>query len=87
MLKFCSRIPDQGFYKIDKSPKQYSNSQIKITEMGEEIQHLSGYDNAVKVFHHFLTSSNCKYFDKFLIRGQHNNLEVHNPMLIHQNAI
>ena len=37
MLKILSRIPNRDFYVITKSPpEQYSNSKMKIKELGDE---------------------------------------------------
>ena len=79
MLKILSRIPpDRDIYIITKSlPEQYSNSKIKIKEIGEEIKPLSEYENAIVVFVNILGSSNSRYIDQFFIRGRHNNSDFY----------
>ena len=64
MMKILSGIPNQDSYIITKSPpEQYSNTKMRIKEIGEEIKPLSGYENAITVFDDILGSSNCKYQD------------------------
>ena len=42
MLKILSRMPERDIYIITKSPpEQYSNSKIKIKEIGDEIKPLN----------------------------------------------
>ena len=79
MLKTPSRIPtDRDIYIITKSPpEEYSNSKIKIKEIGEEIKLLSEYENAIHVFDDILGSSKSKYTDQFYIRDRHNNVNIH----------
>ena len=62
MLKILPRIPPGlDIYIFTKSPsEQYSNSKIKVTEIGEEIQPLNEYENAIIVFGEFLGSSKSK---------------------------
>ena len=51
MLRFLSRLPDRDICVITKSsPEQYSNSKIKIKEIGEEIKPINEYENAIIVF-------------------------------------
>ena len=46
-----SRIPLRDVYLITKSPpEQYSNSKIKVKEIGHEVKPLSEYENAIIVF-------------------------------------
>ena len=73
MLKILSRIPpDPDIYKIDKSPpEQYSNSKIKIKEIGEEFKALSEYKNAIVVSDDILGSTNSQYIDQFYKGGRH----------------
>ena len=45
MLKILSRMIDRDIYIITKSPpEQYTNSEIKIKEIGDEIKHLNEYE-------------------------------------------
>ena len=61
MLNMFSRIPDQDFYVITKSPsEQNSNTKIKIKDIGEDIKPLNECENAVLVFDDFLGSSNSR---------------------------
>ena len=54
MIKILSRIPDRDVFKITKSPpEQYSTSKIKIKEIGDEIQPVNEYENAILVFNDF----------------------------------
>ena len=58
MLKIFSQKPDQDIYTIAKSPAdQYSNSKIKLNEIGEETKHLSEFENAIIVFKDILGRS------------------------------
>ena len=77
MLKILSRIPDRDVYIITKSPPgEYSNSKIKIKEIGDEIKTLNEYGNAIIVFDYILGSSNSKCIDQFFIKGRHNKLDL-----------
>ena len=61
MRKIYPRIPNRDIYKIIKSPpEQYSNSKIKIKEIGEEIKPLNDYDKPIIIFDDFLGSSLAK---------------------------
>ena len=74
MLKTHSRIPDRNIYLITKSPpEQYTNSEIKIKEINDEIKPLNEYEKGIIVFDDFLGSSNSRFIDQFFIRGRHNN--------------
>ena len=78
VLKFLSRTPDRDIYIITKSPpEQYSNSKIKNKEIGEEIEPLDEYENAIIVFDDILGSSNSKYTDQYFIRSRYNNLDMY----------
>ena len=78
ILKILSRIPDRDIYIITKSPpEQYTNSKIKIKEIGDEIRPLNEYENGIIVFDDILGSSNSRYIDQFFIRGRHNNLDIY----------
>ena len=78
MLKILSRIPDRDIYIITKSPpEQYTNSKIKIKEIGDEIKPLNEYENGILVFDDVLGSSNSRDIDQFFIRGRHNNLDIY----------
>ena len=78
MLKILSRIPDRDIYIITKSPpEQYTNSKIKIKEIGDEIKPLNEYENGILVFDDVLGSSNSRDIDQFFIRGRHNNLAIY----------
>ena len=51
MLKILSRIPNQDICIITKSPpEEYSQTKIKIKEIGEEIKAINEYEKAVKFF-------------------------------------
>ena len=51
MLKTLSRIPNRDIYIITKPPpEQYSNFEMKIREVSDEIKPLNEYDNAIIVF-------------------------------------
>ena len=51
MLKILSRISDRDIYIITKSPpEQYTNSEIKIREINDEIKPLNEYENGIIVF-------------------------------------
>ena len=78
VFKVLSRIPDRDIYIITKSPlEQYSNTKLKIKEIGEEIKPLNEYQKAIIVFDDILGSSNSRYIDQFFIGGRHNNLHKH----------
>ena len=78
MLKILSRMPDRDIYIITKSPpEQYTNSKIKIKEIGDEIRPLNEYENGIIVFDDILGSSNSRFIDQFFIRGRHNNLDIY----------
>ena len=78
MLKVLSRIPYRDIYIITKSPpEQYTNSKIKIKEIGGEIKPLNEYENGIIVFDDILGSSNSRFIDQFCIRGRHNNLDIY----------
>ena len=51
LLEILSRKTDRDIYIFTKSPPgHYSNCKVKIEKIGEEIQILSDYQNAIKVF-------------------------------------
>ena len=78
MLKILSRISDRDIYIITKSPhEQYTDSKIKIKEIGDEIKPLNEYENGIIVFDDILGSSNSKFIDQFFTRGRHNNLDFY----------
>ena len=78
MLKTLSGIPDRDIYIITKSPpEQYTNSKIKIKEIGDEIKHLNEYENGVIVFDDVLGSSNSRFTVQFFIRGRHSHLYIY----------
>ena len=78
MIKILSRISDRDNYIITKSPpEQYTNSKIKIKEIGGEIKPLNEYENGIIVFDDVLGSSNSRDIDQFFIRGRHNNLDIY----------
>ena len=78
MLKILSRIPNQDFYIITKSPPgQYSNAKIKTKERSDEIKPLSEHENGIKNFDDILGSSNNRFIDQFFIRRRHNNLDFY----------
>ena len=78
MLKILSRISDRDIFIITKSPpEQYTNSKIKIKEIGDEIRPLNQYENGIIVFDDILGSSNSRFIDQFFIRGRHNNLDIY----------
>ena len=78
MLKTFSRIPDRDIYITTKSPpEQYTNSKIKIEEIGDEIKPLNEFENGIIVFDDTLDSSNSRFIDQFFIRGRHNNLDIY----------
>ena len=78
MLTILSRLPDRDIYIITKSPPdQYSNSKIKIQEIGEETKPLNECENAIIVFDDILGSSNSKFTDQFFIGGRHNILNIY----------
>ena len=77
MLKILSRMSDRDIYIITKSPsEQYTNSEIKIKEISDEIKPLNEYENGIIVFDDILGSSNSRLIDQFFIRGRHNNLDI-----------
>ena len=66
MLKILSRISDRDIYIITKSPPdQYSNSKIKIKEIGDEIKPVNEYENGIIVFDDILGSSKSRFIDQF----------------------
>ena len=78
MLKILSRMPDRDIYIITKSPpEQYTNSEIKIKEICDEIKPLNEYENGIIVFDDVLGSLNSRFIDQFFIRGRHNILDIH----------
>ena len=78
MLKILSRISDRDIYIITKSPpEQYSNSDIEIREISDEIKPLNEYENGIIVFDDVLGSTNSRFIDQFFIRGRHNNLDIY----------
>ena len=77
MLKFFSRIPDRDIYIITKSPpEQYTNSEIKIKEISDEIKPVNENEKGILVSENIFGSSNSIFIDQFFIRGRHNNLEI-----------
>ena len=77
MLKVLSRMSDRDIYIITKSPpEQYTNSEIKINDLSDEIKPLNEYENGIIVFDDILGSSNSRFIHQFFIRGGHNNLDV-----------
>ena len=78
MLKILSRMLDRDIYIITKSPpEQYTNSNIKIKEISDEIKPLNEYENGILVFDDVLGSSNSRDIDQYFIRGRHNNLYIY----------
>ena len=78
MIKFLPRIPNRDIYIITKSPpEQYTNSEIKIKEISDEIKPLNEYENGIIVFDDILGSSNSRFIDQFFIRGRHNILDIY----------
>ena len=78
MLKILSRMIDRDVYIITKSPpEQYTNSEIKIKEICDEIKPLNEYENGIIVFDVILGSSNIRFVDQFFITGRHNNLDIY----------
>ena len=78
MIKILSRIPNRDIYIITKSPpEQYTNSEIKIKEISDEIKPLNEYENGIIVFDDILGSSNSRFIDQFFIRGRNNNLDIY----------
>ena len=78
MLKILSLISDRDIYIITKSPpEQYTNSEIEIKEINDEIKPLNEYENGIIVFDDVLDSSNSRFIDQFFIRGRHNNLDIY----------
>ena len=77
MLKIPSRMSDRDIYIITKSPpEQYTNSEIKIKELGDKIKPLNEYENGIIAFDDILGSSNNRFLDQFSIRGRHKNLDT-----------
>ena len=69
MLKKLSRLPNRDIYISTKSnPKHFSNSRIKIEEIGKEIKPLNEYEKTIKVFDDILGSTNSNCIDQFFIR-------------------
>ena len=69
---------DRDIYILTKSPpEQYTNSEIKIKEINDEIKPLNEYENGIIVFDDILGSSNSRFIDQFFIRGRHNNLDIY----------
>ena len=69
MLEIFSWMPNRDIHIITKSPtEQYSNSNIKIKEIGEENKALRKGENALIVFDYFLGTSISKSIDQFFIR-------------------
>ena len=78
MLKFLSRISNRDIYTITKSPpEQYTNSEIKIKEISDEIKPLNEYEKGIIVFDDILGSSNSRFIDQFFNRGRHNNSDIY----------
>ena len=78
MLKTFLRIPDRDIYIITKSPlEQYTNSEIKIKELGDEYKPLNECEKCVTVFDDILGSSNSRFIDQCFIRGRHKNLDIY----------
>ena len=76
MLYILSRKPDQDLYITIKSPvAQYTNSKIKIRDIGEERKTLNEYENATIVFKDILGSKNSRSIHQFFIRGRHMNFD------------
>ena len=76
MLKHLLRTPDRDIYKMTKSPpEQYSNSRIRLEEIGDEIKPVNEYKNGIIVFDDILGLSNSRFIGQFFIRGRHNNLD------------
>ena len=79
MLKTLSRIPDRDIYSITNSPpEQYTNSKIKIKEIGNENKPLNEYEKGIILFEDNLGSSNGRFIDQFFIRGRHKKLDIYN---------
>ena len=77
ILIILSRMPDRDTYMITKTtPEQYSNSKIKIKEIGDKIISLNEYKNGILAFDEILGSSNSRFRDQFFIRGRHKNLDT-----------
>ena len=61
-------MKDRDIYIVTKSPpEQYTNSKIKIEEIGDEIQHVNDYENGIIVFDDILGSSNSRLKTNFLL--------------------
>ena len=77
MLRTLSGIPNREIYIFSKSPlEQYSNTKIKIKELGEVIEPLNEHEFAIIVFDDVSGSSNSESIDQFCIRARHNNLDI-----------
>ena len=77
MLKILPGIRDRDIFRITKAPpEQYSNSDMEIKEITNEIKPLNEYENAIIVYDDILGSSNSIYTDQFSIRGRHNNFDI-----------
>ena len=77
MVKILSRTPNPDVYIVTKSsPEHYSNSEIKNKEIGEEIQPLNDYEQAIIVFDDVLGSTTGRYKYQLFIGGKHNNLYI-----------
>ena len=78
MSRILSRMLDRDIYIFTKSPpEQYTNSEIKIKEISDEIKPLNEYENGIIVFDDILGSTNSSFIDQFFIRGRHNNLDIY----------
>ena len=78
MLKILSWTPDRDIYIITKSPpEQYSSSEIKIKEIGDETKPLGEYENPIIVFDDISGSSNSRDVYQFFIRARHKNLDIY----------
>ena len=76
MLKSFSRRPNRDIYIITKSSREkYSNSKIKIKEIGEDMKPLNENENAIIAFDDILGSPNSRYIDQFFMRGRHHQLD------------
>ena len=78
MFIILSRILNWGIYIFTKSPlEHYSNSKIKIKEIGEVIRVLNHFEYDIIFFDDVLGSSNCKYIDQFFMRRGHKSSDIH----------
>ena len=74
MVENVSRIFHRSFYIFTESPpEQYTNSKIKIGQVGKKPS--NEYENDIKVFDDVLGSSNAKSTDQFFIGGKHEKLD------------